>query len=367
MESLPDQLLVETLTWVAPMDLLLSASRVSNRFADVIQGEHFWKLLAKNLMFSSCHRKNNASFLTQMQLQRYCLLQAFSKQEVVGNNDDSRADDQVKENDKRILKTLEFGSILPTRDDSFLLRKVYGHFRTCLASTTDQENEFIENVIRDNLTIENYSSSIRLPRRATYWSSKPSGVPESNETLLFTTKYPDSLVSKVCIKPLQDPYIGDRCYTWKNISIKAYRLSAEKLNRDYGHQEESIISKIKSSCVVNRNTKESNYYQPSFHPWNNADDGKAIDEILTGKNPVYESVIFETISPNSVEWQQFDFPNGVIANVIVINLIGKNSRQFDYSGYYVCAERVVVQGIPLYKNREEKKAWNTNATITALK
>mmetsp|Transcript_2382 Transcript_2382/g.3523 ORF Transcript_2382/g.3523 Transcript_2382/m.3523 type:complete len:382 (+) Transcript_2382:1-1146(+) len=361
-KSLPDHLLVESLMWVDPMDLLLSATRVSVRFASTIRDEHFWKLLITNL---GSHEKADLSCLTLVQLQRCCLFQVFAKEKAA--NDDG--EEEEKEKDKSILKALEFGSILPTKETSLLLK--LGSFRTCLASTTDHENEFIENVISDRSTRKNYEGIPPLRRRVSYWSSKPSATPESDETLLFTTKYPDTLISTVRIKPLRDPYLGDRCYTWKNISIKAYRLPAEKLKRDHDNKEKAI-STIQSTCAIHRNTTKRIYNRPPlYNPWNNVfgegDADEEFDELLHGQALVYESEIFETMPANSVEWQQFDFPDGVIANAIVIKLMGKNSRQFDDSGYYVCTEKVDIQGMPLYKNLQEQKDWNTSRTIMVLK
>mmetsp|Transcript_8270 Transcript_8270/g.12722 ORF Transcript_8270/g.12722 Transcript_8270/m.12722 type:complete len:413 (+) Transcript_8270:142-1380(+) len=402
-DSLPDQLIVEICMWVSPLDLLASVANVSNRFAVVIRDEDFWRLklkMSNSLLSAPLNFYNDSkeegeetilSSLTIMQLQRCCLLQqVLSPDELSGDKaslspkrgtDNIESGDVVKKvhfekensksNDRIVttMKALEYGSLLPRKQTSLFLRQAFGSIRTCLASTTDFDNEFIENVISDSLTTKGNNQRRVWPLaiggvglHSSYWSSKPSEYQQSNETLLFTTKFPNTLISKVCIKPLLDPYLGDRAYTWKQISIKAYRLVPEEtinLREENERLSEKLRHMITSSCcTIRRHAQKRSHHHPAHLPRN---DKEAIHDLLRRHVPVYESPVFTTLSAKSVEWQQFDLPQGVLANAIVIQLIGKNSRQYDHSGYYACVENVLIQGIPLYKNLKEQEEWNSES------
>jgi hypothetical protein len=73
-----------------------------------------------------------------------------------------------------------------------------------------------------------------------------------------------------------------------------------------------------------------------------------IDGVLANHVPVYESQPYDnTVLAESSQVLHYSIPLGVIANVIVITLSGKNHEQFEGSGYYACVEKVDCQGIEL--------------------
>jgi hypothetical protein len=84
------------------------------------------------------------------------------------------------------------------------------------------------------------------------------------------------------------------------------------------------------------------------------------DLLVNGQVPVYESLAMphphhphhhHSAAANSSKLLKFALPPGVVANVIVVTLIGKNHEQFEGSGYYACVERVDCRGIPLYPHQ----------------
>jgi hypothetical protein len=73
-----------------------------------------------------------------------------------------------------------------------------------------------------------------------------------------------------------------------------------------------------------------------------------IDGVLANHVPVYESQPYDnTALAESSQVLHYSIPLGVIANVIVITLCGKNHEQFAGSGYYACVEKVDCHGIEL--------------------
>ena len=78
------------------------------------------------------------------------------------------------------------------------------------------------------------------------------------------------------------------------------------------------------------------------------DPDSVIEDLIAGNDPVYESDPIPVPDANSNDLLIYPFPAGVVANAIVVTLIGKNHEQFQGSGYYVCLERVDCRGIPLY-------------------
>ena len=243
-----------------------------------------------------------------------------------------------------------------------------GNLRTCLASTTEHVSEYIENTLIETshgssdwesfLNRENVGLQI-FSRRNMYWSSRPSDRQDTDESLLFITRHPDSIISEVWVKPLTDPYFEDRHYTWKNMLIQAYHLEPKELDMDEVQFGERFTSY--SQCVI-----QGQFEGPYRGVGRARDDDKIIEKLLVNQKPVFESQILGTPPDDCVDWQHFTLPNGIVGNVVIIRLIGKNSRQFDESGYYSCVDRVAVRGIPLYKNVNQVETWNSPGTLMLL-
>lgn len=69
-----------------------------------------------------------------------------------------------------------------------------------------------------------------------------------------------------------------------------------------------------------------------------------IDNLVRDRKPVFEEQ-FPVTSPFSQEALTYELPS-VIANVVVVELIGKNTEQMPGSGYYACVEKLDCKGIP---------------------
>jgi hypothetical protein len=77
-------------------------------------------------------------------------------------------------------------------------------------------------------------------------------------------------------------------------------------------------------------------------------DQATIDGVLANHVPVYESQTYDnTALAESNQVLHYSIPLGVIANVIVITLCGKNHEAFAGTGYYACVEKVDCYGIEL--------------------
>jgi hypothetical protein len=328
MEALSDELLFWTLEWVPPIDLLRSTTLVSKRYAALIQSEKFWR----------CHPLSPTGSLTKHQLQRCCLYMASVSSEVP--------------------IFLQPGSVLLSREEANIIRDDLGK-RTCAASTTDFLQESLENVLSDG---NQDDGTVPLPlNRLRWWSSKPSPTKESNEVLLFTTRYPVALISEVKIKPLLDPAHhlvrrhlregeGD-FYTWKKTVFRAFRLPLESLLDADAPQSLAGFPCMFQTAGLREEPRVPPQQRGRFL----MDDGPSaspdqdtIDHLLSGHQPVYESQELG-VPVDSDEMISFVFPPGVVANVVTITLYGKNREQRAGMGYYSCVEKVDCLGIPLYE------------------
>lgn len=321
MENITDELLLSVLEWVPPKDLIQSTVRVNKRFAYLIRHDDFWR----------CHPLSVSNLsLTRHQHQRLCLYRAC----LTTTELSSPASAQIPE-------CLEPGTVLVARSEAERLRQ--RGFRVCAASTTHHLRETVENVLFDgdaeiNITDEDYRTgrNFWLVSRGLlrWWSSQPSISQDSNEVLLFTTRYPLALISEVKVKPLRDPYLLQPgvFYTWKKTVIQAYRLPLESF----------VVPDdlpTHSGCLCIDPTL------PQLQPL--SPDRALINCLVAGRVPVYESNEHD-IPPDSNEMMSFVLPFGVVANVVTITFIGKNYEQQDDMGYFACVERVNCLGIPLY-------------------
>lgn len=334
MEMLPDTVLMELLHWIPPRDLLCSVSQTSKRFAEIVNDDALWLSIGRGLL---------PSYITKHQIQRCCLFAA-------SDNKDEHP------------RFLEYGSVLCSRDDACDLRRA-SHLdvsRACLASTTDRYTEMIENVLSNAhptyFSWETFLLTLERPepwlsQQTKYWSSRSTASQDTNETLVFATRCPSTLISEVWIKPLIDPFLGDQKYTWKSLSIKAYRFHVV-------HSIKAPARSRASHCVVSLDK------DPELGHTAERDED-TIKRLLDGRVPSYESVVYETPSADSVDWQKYTLPPGVVANVVTVSLHGKNSRQFETSGFYCCVEGLAVRGIPLYESPDQ--AHSLQKTISILR
>mmetsp|Transcript_19972 Transcript_19972/g.28298 ORF Transcript_19972/g.28298 Transcript_19972/m.28298 type:complete len:224 (+) Transcript_19972:132-803(+) len=98
------------------------------------------------------------------------------------------------------------------------------------------------------------------------------------------------------------------------------------------------------------NNRNHNHHHQHHHQRRAKCDEGVIESLLKNQTPVYESQIYDLPNSQSVNVQNYLFPKpGIVANVVTITLVGKNSKQFDHTGYYACVDRVDIQGIPLYE------------------
>lgn len=318
MDTLPDQLLTEILCFVPPIDLLRSTLRVSKRFASLVHREQLWRFMGGDMLPKD---------LNTHQIQRCCIYASSDAEEMPQC--------------LKLKKCLKDDSLLVPKDQAIGLRRTDSTLRVCLASTTEHSNEYIENVLPQNDSVwgARFMETVH-DLFGRWWSSGPADNEESDELLLFTLRWPDTVVSEVSIKPLKDPYFSNTKYTWKKIIVKAYRLPVE---------EETTIDQEFINCPMCTVKVKGESRLASFSN-RVPDDRESIETCLSGQVLVYDSGVIDTPAVDCDSWQHYTLPKNVVANVITFELIGKNSRQFPDSGFYVCVERVMIRGIPLYQS-----------------
>mmetsp|Transcript_16199 Transcript_16199/g.46683 ORF Transcript_16199/g.46683 Transcript_16199/m.46683 type:complete len:406 (-) Transcript_16199:198-1415(-) len=366
------------MSWVQPTDLILGLLTVSNQFYTLATDIRLWR--------SHCELLGAADVpvLTLHQIQRCCLFEQMRRGHCVCKMDNNR-EFPTTENDGRGIDELP-PSIFPA---SVLVSRGFADSRgisarVCLATTTDRENERVENVLQLSNTEDDIWDSIlssgpylSLPDRparsiwqeGTYWSSAAADS-NSEELLLFTTRCPLALMSDVAIKPFRElSFLGlddEKTYTWPGIVIRVYRLPVGgKALRDPNPPSISsgfpcIISK-ESQLGCNGATEVSGDFndlttaKAALALGQNAPQRQLITAILAGQKPVYESKVHEPSSPDSDVWQHYALPPLTAGNVITLNLVGKNHRQFPTSGHYVCVDQVAVRGIPIFTDQEQAR------------
>lgn len=201
----------------------------------------------------------------------------------------------------------------------------------------------------------------------TYWSSKASESCDTNEDLLFATQgcY-HSLITDVAIKPFRELRLdeGHVAYTWPKIVLSVYSLPDVEDDDDYYEEDEDCgddenretsvwssgnVTEPPSNAMERQRRQDPQVIigEQSVGDSSDSSSSSPIPGILAGHTPVYTSSPRECDATNT-GWQHFQLPSGIVGNVVVFSLQGKNHRQFPESGYYVCCERVECRGVPLW-------------------
>ena len=71
----------------------------------------------------------------------------------------------------------------------------------------------------------------------------------------------------------------------------------------------------------------------------------SVENLIAGQTPVYEQT-WSVMNETSDETLNYSLP-AVVANVVTIELAGKNVEQNPGSGYFACVESLDCKGIPL--------------------
>jgi hypothetical protein len=254
--------------------------------------------------------------------------------------------------------------------------------RVCLASSTEHPTELLENVLGSlgnswaDEVIQNLGVFDLRQQFQKWWSSRPSPTPESADTILFTTNCPLALLSDMKWRPLLDPFTRRQAYTWRHAIVKAYRLPLSKLDPHPDQARAGFPCTVEAlpDGVVRRrdhhhvddastNSTESEGDDTDLSLQSARQEKAALDRLLQGELAVFESPPLPyTLLPQNVQtyqhcipWQHLIFPPGLLANVVTITLVGKDSRQFQHSGYYACVEQVKLEGIPVLKGVYESE------------
>ena len=117
------------------------------------------------------------------------------------------------------------GSVLLTRQEAVDFHTFQLTARACLASSTDHaRNESVHNVLSGDFPRIERGNDGRPRIHRTWWSSSPTQAQNTNEVLVFATRFPVVLLTHVSIKPLLDPYNSRTVYSWKRTVVRAYCL-----------------------------------------------------------------------------------------------------------------------------------------------
>jgi hypothetical protein len=357
------------LSFVPASEILHSIARVSKSFRELISPQPFWRLHCQNLLRDVLRRRKdqlndgsapkpyleNLELLTANQLQRVCVyldaLTAFK-----GGD----ATPEAKDFPKSLLygmRLVDFQAAEWNRDRSLNGRRV------CLASSTDHNSEMLENVLKANVLKADQRSTLPavlrnpiFPRsNLSWWSSRPS-TPDTSDTILFTIDCPVAVLSCLKWQALIDPYIRRCVYTWQYAIVKAYRLPLGKLSTNAENDTAGFPCTIECSFDNDEDNHPAQF--PNSFLRASREEGKALDRLLIGEFPVFESrplphpkidYNFTTaqMKQEDIPWQEMQFPPVIPANVVTITLVGKDHEQFQGSGYYCCVHRVQLEGIPL--------------------
>jgi len=385
---LVDELWFRILSFVPSSDLLQRVHPTCRRLSNLVRDQSFWlhhKCGNKN---SSNNDDNNNELwkrLGHRQRQRCSLFhewfvahQQQQQQQPSARHDESRSMMTLytTSNDAALAAApsyLRFGNVLPSRrtasqflEDSVLEYNSHCPRVCCIATSTDNHRiERIENVLVDtddngtnsqpqqdddhDSDIDNEVNTVRtvlrrLSRRRRmlarlsvvqrWWSSAPTPTPDSTDRLVFCSHSPLCLVTSIAIQPLRDPYgQPHKVYSWNQTRIQCFQIPVERL----------VLPSAPAQAPCS-------FPEVGEAPYNfNANSGPTIQALLQGQEPVYTSPPLDMMR-NSDDTVHHDVDGSllVVANVIVLELIGKHTEQrTGTSGYYACVERVQVQGIPL--------------------
>eukprot|EP00978_Attheya_sp_CCMP212_P041150 scaffold232293_cov59-Attheya_sp.AAC.2 len=345
--ELPEDAVAVVLSFLPPSDLIRSVSLISRPFLNLMRSEQLWKELYHQMMINSFNEVKLLN-LNLYKMQQVCLFSEYRKRH---DRNEDKKDSLSSGEGYGTPSSLRPSSMLVPRDVASKIKKGL----VCHASTTDHPEERIENVLPMSGIPD--KSSWRVPVRSfvwadSHWSSSPasSGKPGfRDDTLLFTTRCPDALISDVAIMPFTECrllYGINQTYTWPGFILRVYRLpvGATGLCDPQPPSDDSGFPCLISTDSQLREDGGTCNEMPTKNPRQ-----ALVDGILDGYEPVYESPIQHSDGPRCAAWQNLVLPPGVVGNVITITLLGKHNRQFPTSGFYACVDRVVVLGIPLYK------------------
>lgn len=242
----------------------------------------------------------------------------------------------------------------------------------CLASSTDNNTESLENTLlstweepsiqeqrQQRIPLDDFRFLQHLMHQC-WWSSKPTPDQNSTDTLLFATKCRLAILFQFSIRPLKDPFGQPIVYSWQFIIVRAYRLPETKLE----YSKEEKCSWFLCSTTSDREEQQQQQQQQMHQTIDSHNilnkDQHALNYLLHGEEPVWESKLLPYTGPNSVSTenghfnvpcQKVSFPTTgggvVVANAVSIELIGKNNRQFPESGYFACVDHVELVGMAL--------------------
>ena len=387
-DHLSDEVWMQILSFVPPLEILLSVTNVSKSLHAVAHPESYWLFHVKSLLQTIHHQNSMANIaiswldnveLNRHQLQRLCVFLAARCGACSSLDDDGLEVQQLP-------ACLLYGSRLVNRVGAESIRQhIYRNSyiftnshrrRVCLATSTEHPTELLENVLgslgtnsADEILQNLGVFALRQHAFQKWWSSKPSPTQESSDTILFTTNCPLALLSDLKWRPLLDPFTRSQAYTWKHAIVKAYRLPLSKLDP---HPDQARAGFPCTVAALPRGVQRRPASDAADDMSIDSDDDidlslqsaqqerEALDRLLEGEHPVFESAPLayapmrgdESTLPRlqrSIPWQHVIFPPALLANVITITLVGKNSRQFQHSGFYACVEQVKLEGIPLLK------------------
>lgn len=359
METVSDEVVMVILGFTPPVDLLCQVSRVAKRFADLIHQDSFWRLYSLSpAVDNTSHEQLN--LLTKHQIQRYslytysmtmkhlALLHTNEPSSLEGEIIDDSDDDQDD-----IPLCLRQESLFVPRSTAMFVRRANNNNRDatqkrcCLASSTEHiEEEMLENVLLEPIeeplprTLGRDYANHNGPRwifehlDLRWWSSMPHPKQKSKETLLFCTRSPLAVISELRIKPLREPYQSrGQVYSWRRTVVRAYLkpLAAEE------EEEENLDASAMQDLYFTANPDTA--------------QKETIEDFMNHHDPVITLTRDYTHPIDSCKVVTIPLPPGIMANVVAVELHGKNHEQGIGRGYYACVERVDCRGIPLPRTR----------------
>ena len=321
LETLHDDSLQYVMSFVEPVELLQNVTRTCRQFHGILQNDAFW--------FSALTQDEREelwvekTLLNKTQLRRIAVYSVYKRS--------SRAEEE----DEEAPACLHYGSLLPSRDRARGLR-LFG-YRACLASTTDHAHEVIEQTLLDS-SHDDCHKRIRLSHRR-WWSSTQTEDPQSTETLLFTTNCPLAYMQSVSIRPLKTGFSlpTPMVFSWRKTRIRAYRLESRQLPGFNKGKTEGFQVGFPCTTVGGFSMEQMN-------------DSEIIQTLIQDQEPVFETIM-KVRNPTNNDTLQYLLP-GVVANVVVIDLVGKN-HEWPGFGFYAGVERVECDGIPLLANAQD--------------
>ncbi|CAB9501944.1 expressed unknown protein [Seminavis robusta] len=389
-ENLSEELWMQILSYVPVLEILQSCCRVSKSFHRLVIPQSYWLFHAEALLQDTRRRHGNGDdwswleriHLNDHQLQRLCILLsgAAPTHDTMDDNDDNDDD-----NNNNLPAGLYYGSRLMNRSGAEAIRQrnyasnnnniqdgtafEIHRRRVCLASSTDNPSELLENVLsglgnNHGEFLQNLALfGLRQRGYQKWWSSKPSRVQDSTDTLLFTTDCPLAVLSHLKWRPLLDPFTRRQTYTWHYALVKAYRLPLHKLDPEPTAEGAGFPCTVDALPNGYRHQRTRPGLVSDENNQSTRQEGTALKMVLEGETPVFESprlpyTLLQQPRQNrtlqrNIPWQHLVFPPSLIANVVTVTLVGKNSRQFSHSGFYACVEQVRLEGIPLLKTPQE--------------